>query len=385
MSLTGLTILLVAIGVLTVATLVGLVMVLVLDRDDQPPLQTRKSPTPVRAVTRPSGSPPAAAHKKAAAISVGSKNTSPTTSVGASAVKKSTAPAVAKKVSPTVPKKVGIPNKPAAAKHSVGSRVRIVNRPGYEGRIGKIIGIGPLYLKLRMEDDGDVLIVGQVNAVPARDTQRVASGAPPMKPVVDVKPKPAPTAPPSKASPPGKVVAAKRAPKRPTSKAPVAATENAALPRSAAPPSAEQPLHGGQYDHRLSPAPSASWSATGGGLSGLWKGLSTPWRVAIPGSAALVVVVAIWASATHGFKDTYSYNAGHDAGRDSRNSTLIYSGHMLPLSVCMDLESVANSSSDAKRINSKDFFDGCMDGLRDLLGTHEFDRVGVENSNFVVR
>lgn len=231
MSLTGLTVLLVAIGVLMVAAIVGLVMLFVLDRDDEPPPPARKSPTAVRSVKRTTGSPPASAGKKPVTTSAGSKQISPTSSAVASGVQKSATSAAAKKVAPTVPKKQGNPTKPVTAKHSVGNKVRIVNRPDYEGRIGKVIGVGPLYLKLRMDDDGDVLIVGQVNAVPISDTQPVASGVSPMKPVVEVRPKSAATGPPAKDSPPDAVVATKAVAKPPSRKAPPAATKKAPVPK----------------------------------------------------------------------------------------------------------------------------------------------------------
>lgn len=117
MSLTGLTVLLVAIGVLTVSALIGLVVVVLLDRETEPSPPAQKSPTSVRAVTRSAGSPAGmTAHKKVAATSAAGKQISPTPSAGASVVKKSATPAAGKKASPTVLKKVGVPNKVVAAK-----------------------------------------------------------------------------------------------------------------------------------------------------------------------------------------------------------------------------------------------------------------------------
>jgi|GEM_PF-5755455 len=62
-----------------------------------------------------------------------------------------------------------------SAKYSVGNRVRIVNRPRYEGRIGKVIGVGPPYVKLKMDDDGDVLVFGQANVEPLNEENPVAA------------------------------------------------------------------------------------------------------------------------------------------------------------------------------------------------------------------
>mgnify|MGYP000606096122 CR=1 FL=1 len=118
MSLTGLTVLLVTMGILVVAALVGLVMVFVLDRDDEPPLPERKSPTAGGAVTRSTGSPSAAVRKKPAATPAGSKHISPATSAGASVVKTSATSSAAKAASPATPKKVGAQNKVVAVKAS---------------------------------------------------------------------------------------------------------------------------------------------------------------------------------------------------------------------------------------------------------------------------
>lgn len=127
MSLAGLTVLLVAVGVVVVGALIGLVVVL-LDRDTEPPPPARKSPTTVRPVIRTNGSPPATARKMPATTSGRIKRISPTTSADTSGLKQAatptaaatkvtpTKPSVESKSKPTPPTKLSAPGKAMAAK-----------------------------------------------------------------------------------------------------------------------------------------------------------------------------------------------------------------------------------------------------------------------------
>lgn len=69
--------------------------------------------------------------------------------------------------------------------------------------------------------------------------------------------------------------------------------------------------------------------------------------------AVVAVVVLVWGVSTHGFKDMRSYNLGHNAGLQDKNSRY-------PAG-CLTMLLLALESSDAPGLDQDDFNSGCKD------------------------
>lgn len=87
-------------------------------------------------------------------------------------------------------------------------------------------------------------------------------------------------------------------------------------------------------------------------------------------SISLAILVLAVSSCGH----SEWYRMGFDAGKDAVNTKHIYEGELTPAAICRN--NVLNAKlSGASEGEGSEVYDGCMAGLRDLLGKSEFDRV----------
>lgn len=75
--------------------------------------------------------------------------------------------------------------------------------------------------------------------------------------------------------------------------------------------------------------------------------------LAITIAAVVAAGVLVWGVSTHGFKDMRSYNLGHNAGLQDKNSRY-------PAG-CLTMLLLALESSDAPGLDQDDFNSGCKD------------------------
>ena len=94
------------------------------------------------------------------------------------------------------------------------------------------------------------------------------------------------------------------------------------------------------------------------------------WMLVVGGIAAIGIAAWGFELGTH---QNYWYQQGWDAGQDPRMDKLLYDGGLTPLSLCNSVSNLAIESGASGDEDSSKVFDGCLEGLRDRLGSAKVD------------
>ena len=95
------------------------------------------------------------------------------------------------------------------------------------------------------------------------------------------------------------------------------------------------------------------------------------WMLVVGGITAIGLAALGFELGTH---QNYWYQQGWDAGQDPRMDKLLYDGGLSVLSLCSSVQNLASDQGASGDDLSK-VFSGCIEGLRDRLGSAEVDRM----------